>query len=1423
MRIRVALLLGILFSTLVRGQTLPSTPSNLMATAVAFNQINLAWSDTSTNEDGFRIERSTNGVSFTQIAQVASNIVSYRNTGLFPGKTYIYRVRAFNTAGNSNFSNVSNATTTALACPTAVIQWGDGSAGQGSPPSNLTNAVAVSAGTFHSLAVKADGTVGAWGDNSYGQSSVPAGATNVVAVAAGNYHSLALKGDGTVIGWGDNAYGETTTPAGATNVVAIAAGFEFSLALKGDGTVIGWGYDADGEITLPSGLSNVVAIAAGTLHGLAIKSDGTVVAWGDNFYGQSSPPAGATNAVAIAGNNYHSLALRGDGTIVGWGNNSFGAVNPPSGLGACSAIAAGTFHSLALLTSGAVAAWGNNSAGQITPPDGMSDALAVAAGYEHNLDVASRPGPPAELAVVALSPNQVKLSWTNKSSAVTGFAIERASDQSGVPGNWTAVTNLGASANAFTNSGVDVTSWFRVRAFNACTSSPWAATRVPTVILDDTWSTGVRTNQNLPTRSAWWSSDLSGPLVSVSSMIVTVGTGSAQAMTYFTADSNSPPVELNVGDTLTIMFNFTFDGVPSSGTSQGFRLGIFNFADSTLDPKRVVADGFSSGSQGNGVQGYALLGESYVTLGNSTPIDIRKRTNLSSSSLVGTTGDYLSLQKDNLGTFLFPGFSNSTPYSLQFVLKRIGLNSMSIAMNWSNLVSEAPLRESTIDTNATNFRFDGLGFRPQNNSQAPVSNRFTEVKIELKSAPTGPVLLRAPQSQTVALGQTATFTATANGALPLRYQWLFNTNVIAGATNSTLTLTPVQLSDAGAYSIMVSNAFGTTTSSPATLTVPDSAPVILAQPQSLTANPGQTATFSLTAIGSLPLSYRWYFNTNTLLNAATNSTLTLTNVQPSDAGIYAVVISNHVGVTASSNVTLTVSSVPLAPSGLTVTAVPGNEVDLSWIDNSTVETGFEIERAPDAGGPWSPLTTVGANVTVYPDTTVTTNNTYWYRVRAVNGQGNSPYSNLATVRVSTLRDGFHSVNGDTTGGAGGPVVTVTNVTSLSNYLNQTGPYIVQVQGTINLGAANFPIGANKTLVGLGTNATLIGDLYLLSVSNVIVRNLFFTNPSNLGEGDGITMRYADHVWIDHCTFVDCADGELDITVASDYITVSWCKFNYTFDSGHNFVNLIGADDADTQDTGKLHVTFHHNWWSALCRERMPRVRYGRVHSYNNYLNCSGNNYCVRAALESQVRIEANYFEDLKTAWEVFLSSGTPGKILAVSNILVNVTSQSDPGTNIVFTPPYAYTLDAVADTPDVVTNNAGAGRPTQALAFEQWQLQYFGCTNCPQAAATADPDGDGQNNMAEYLAGTDPNDSASAFRITSVLRTNNDIRITWTMGSSKTNALQWTAGAGDGSYQTNGFANLFIVTNTVGTVTNYTDVGGATNTPARYYRVRLAP
>lgn len=272
----------------------------------------------------------------------------------------------------------------------------------------------IAAGGFHSVALKADGTVTAWGSNTEGQTTVPAGLADVVAVSAGSEFSLALnssgrirmwgmyfyetkyvapptdvssnnlsiatgsnhivllKKGGTVQAFGDDTYGQSTVPAGLSNVIAIAAGGNNSMALKSDGTVVAWGQDAK-SYPVPSGLSNVISMAPANSGFLVAKKDGTVAAWGNT--GSSSAlnvPAGLSGVTAVSAGLRHALALKSDGTVVAWGDNSRGQASVPSGLANVVAISAGFWHSLALKGDGTVVAWGYNSSGQTTVPAGLN-------------------------------------------------------------------------------------------------------------------------------------------------------------------------------------------------------------------------------------------------------------------------------------------------------------------------------------------------------------------------------------------------------------------------------------------------------------------------------------------------------------------------------------------------------------------------------------------------------------------------------------------------------------------------------------------------------------------------------------------------------------------------------------------------------------------------------------------------------------------------------------------------------------------------------------------------------------------------------------------------------------------------------------------------------------------------------------------
>ncbi|MCJ7776701.1 MAG: hypothetical protein MUP16_00055, partial [Sedimentisphaerales bacterium] len=174
-----------------------------------------------------------------------------------------------------------------------------------------------------------------------GQATPPAG-NDFVAISAGGYHSLALKRNGTIVGWGSNyrrvddgslVWSGQATPPEGNDFVAISAGGSQSLALKSDGSIVKWGvcscYMPYCDVIPPAG--NVyAAMAAGGDHGLAL-SNGTIYGWCFDAYGQVSDKPDGNLWVAIAAGGNHSLALKSDGTIKGWGANWYGQSDDKGG------------------------------------------------------------------------------------------------------------------------------------------------------------------------------------------------------------------------------------------------------------------------------------------------------------------------------------------------------------------------------------------------------------------------------------------------------------------------------------------------------------------------------------------------------------------------------------------------------------------------------------------------------------------------------------------------------------------------------------------------------------------------------------------------------------------------------------------------------------------------------------------------------------------------------------------------------------------------------------------------------------------------------------------------------------------------------------------------------------------------------------
>ncbi|HXI85010.1 MAG TPA: carbohydrate-binding protein [Verrucomicrobiae bacterium] len=189
-----------------------------------------------------------------------------------------------------------------------------------------------------------------------------------------------------------------------------------------------------------------------------------------------------------------------------------------------------------------------------------------------------------------------------------------------------------------------------------------------------------------------------------------------------------------------------------------------------------------------------------------------------------------------------------------------------------------------------------------------------------------------------------------------------------------------------------------------------------------------------------------------------------------------------------------------------------------------------------------------------------------------------------------------------------------------------------------------------------------------------------------------------------------------------------------------------------------------------------------------------------------------------TGYNVKRALVSGGPYATITNGLANTGYTDSSVTNGVH---YYYVATAVNAGAESTNSNEAAAVPLPA--YQQWQMLYFGCTNCPQAQASADPFGKGVSNTNQFLLGLNPTNPASVFRVIAIAPQGTNLTITWKTAGVRTNGVQARSG---GDYSTNGFADISgpIIINVTGdTTTNYTDVGVATNYSTRQYRVRLVP
>jgi len=332
-------------------------------------------------------------------------------------------------------------------------------------------------------------------------------------------------------------------------------------------------------------------------------------------------------------------------------------------------------------------------------------------------------------------------------------------------------------------------------------------------------------------------------------------------------------------------------------------------------------------------------------------------------------------------------------------------------------------------------------------SNSKGSTPSTPATLTVNPALVGPSITTQPASVTVKAGMTATFSVVASGTAPLSYRWQKNGADIGGATASSYTTPVTTTADSGErFAVVVTNSVNSATSASATLTVNATpvAPSITNQPVSVTVTAGQTATFSVAASGTAPLSYQWQKN-GANIGGATASSYTTPVTTTADSGEkFAVVVSNSVNSITSAAATLTVNAAAVAP---TITTQPGNQTvtvgktaTFSVVASGTAPLSYQWQKNGAAIN--------GATASSYTTPATTTSDNGATFLAVVSNSAGSVTSSTASL----------TVNANTTP----PAVAITSPTSGATV---SGTIAVTASASDSVGVASVQLQVDGTNVG----------------------------------------------------------------------------------------------------------------------------------------------------------------------------------------------------------------------------------------------------------------------------------------------------------------------------------------------------------------------